>query len=189
MKRHLDGAHWGLGDWYPEIERGIKRALKSKSDWTTDWYASKKEIASAKITRKDGVITVEVSVSDDFDTPGKAQGVCKKPDIDSIRKTIYKVWDEAIGNQKENREWMAWSIGHRSGPKHRGRKRKDWIETYVMDISDYGDDPSPPGDNYHTWGFQGDSELPKDVKKRLEAGMQKGNAKVFAGDFVADYFE
>jgi len=48
-----------------------------------------------------------------------------------------------------------------------------WVETYLKDISDYGRD-SPPGDEYHKWGFQGDRRIPREVKEKLEDAIFQG---------------
>ena len=67
-----NGAHCGLSDWYKEGEAQLTAALAERVPFTTGWYSSKKEIASARIWSEDGVkIKVEVSVSDDFDTQGE----------------------------------------------------------------------------------------------------------------------
>ncbi len=88
MATSLDGSHWGLHDWYPEIEAGIKKALKRKTPWTTGWYSSKKEIASARLEFDGHTITAEVSVSDDFDTPGRGLSATSDLTLEAVRKAI-----------------------------------------------------------------------------------------------------
>lgn len=103
MKNHYDGAHCGLGDWYPEIEKGLQTALRSGEDFTTGWYSSKKEIASARISRCGRDIKVEVSVNNDNDVEGMSSITLKnRRGLETIRKTIYQVWDYALENQKDN---------------------------------------------------------------------------------------
>lgn len=158
-----DGAHWGVAEWYDDKKYALKRAILGKSDWTTGWYASKKEIVTAKITRERGVYTVEVGVSDDFDTEGVGfrQFKTKKATVDAILKRItkelYEAWNEAKVNQKNNRQYRGFSV----------LKDGRWIETYIQNVSEWGLD-SPPGDNYHKWGFQGESRIPKEIKEKLE---------------------
>jgi len=185
MKTHMDGAHCGLGDWYPEIEEGIAAALAKgpEYDWTTGWYASKKEIASAKIDHCEGGMRVEVSVSDDFDTPGMGcQIIQHTTDLERIREAIYEAWSEAEGDQKDNREYVGWSLLHQEEyTDYQGRTFKHWawMETYIQRAGDAlehcfeGD--QPPGDNYHKWGFQEDwpeedchSAIPEDVRDVFE---------------------
>jgi hypothetical protein len=178
MATHMDGAHCGLGDWYPEIEKGIQKALKhGPKQWTTGWYASKKEIASAKITCQDGKIKVEVSVSDDFDTEGLgSKTIPHTTDLEVVRETIYAAWDEANGNQKDNRCYVGFSILTRTRvystyiggkPQGKGRMAMSWVETYIRQSGDGYCLDSPPGDNYSQWGFQGEYDIPDDVKERL----------------------
>lgn len=181
MASHYDGAHCGLGDWYPEIERGIVDALEKPDEWTTGWYSSKKEIASACITWTDDGIRVEVSVSDDFDTPGSGEKtIAHTSDLERIRKAIYGAWDAAEEDQKANRPYVGYSVftevesyGRYSGGKGQGApvKRQGWVETYIrprVDAVDYGYYGCPPGDHYHQWGFQDEYVIPDDVKEQLE---------------------
>jgi len=122
MSTHFDGSHWGLTDWYPEIEAGIRKALRrgKQAEWTTGWYGSKKEIASANITHCDGEILIEASVSDDLNTEGYAsRTIPHTTSLEKLRKAIDEVWDEAVENQKENRQYFGfhrveaewWSAG------------------------------------------------------------------------------
>ena len=176
MATSMDGAHRGLGDWYDKIEEGIKKALRGKGDWTTGWYSSKHEIASARITRVGKEITVEVSVSDDFDTPGLAETTIKATrDIEKVRAAIYPTWDQAIENQKENRLWAMYSI-HKDG---------GWIETYVMPVGMGAELDCPPGDAYHKWGWQGECKMPKKTREKLEDGMQSYKPEVKVGKWTA----
>lgn len=169
MSTHYDGSHWGLNDWYPEIEAGIREALACDDEWTTGWYCSKKEIASCSITKTNqNEITVEASVSDDFDTNGYGDVfmVFNQKDIDysieAIRKAISQAWEEAEQDRKDNAIYVGYKV----------IKGNAWIETYILDTSGgmYGDEP--PGDNYFEWGWQGDGELPDGVKEVLEKWVQ-----------------
>ena len=98
-----DGSHCGLTDWYGEHEAALAKALTGKKDFDTGWYSSKKEIASARITRCNGKVIVEVSVSDDFDTVGRGEREVTSPvTLDSIREAIDKAWEDAEDDQKES---------------------------------------------------------------------------------------
>lgn len=137
MASHRDGAHCGLADWYPEIEKGIQEALDSGMPFTTGWYGSKKEIASACITGDGRTISCEVSVSNDFDTNGLGEKIIPHTmDLELVRKAIYAAWDEAEEDQKNNETVEMFVVGE-IGPDG---KRKNWIETYLMDCSDFPED-------------------------------------------------
>jgi hypothetical protein len=180
----MDGAHCGLGDWYKEIEQGIQNALDqgSEHEWTTGWYASKKEIASAQITNADGGMRIEVSVSDDFDTPGLGCEIIPHTmNLETVREAIYRAWSEAEIDQKDNRMYVGYSI-------HAAKENGAWIETYIKARGEgtflCGD--SPPGDSYHQWGFQDDGhEIPEDVKEKLEDWVQSNDFGSFTvGEFT-----
>jgi len=167
MSTHYDGSHWGLADWYPEIEEGIRKALALgiEAEWTTDWYSSKKEIASANITKLSGnEIIIEASVLDDFDTNGYGDMriTVDLDDVDEcinkIRKAIDEAWDEAEQDRKDNQIYVGYKVILGNA----------WVETYIFDSSGgmYGDEP--PGDNYHQWGWQEDTEIPDKVKDVFE---------------------
>ncbi len=175
MSGHYDGAHWGVSDWYPEIAAGIQKALKrgKNAHWTTGWYSSKKEIASACITHANGEITCEVGVSDDFDTEGR--GSVTIPHTTSLRKleeALDRAFDEAHGDKRDNEVYLGFCVRHNILFRfNRDEKRKlwrnAWVETYLVPIGDGHYMDQPPGDNYHKWGFQGDRYIPKDVKRKL----------------------
>ncbi len=164
MGNHCDGAHCGLGDWYPDIEQGIQHALTRGEDFTTGWYGSKKEIASACITQEAGDIMVQVSVSNDFGTEGVGERtIPSTTDIEQVRDAIYRAWDEAIEAQKENELVALYSI-HISAPG--SPVIGSWIETYLVDIDPWCDGETEPR------GWQEDGEeIPPRVKRILERGM------------------
>ena len=156
-----DGAHCGLTDWYPEVEAVLVEALKRGGSWTTGWYASKKEIASACITLSRGWLTTEVTVSDDFDTGGYGQvEILGTKDLDRIRDAITQAWELAEDDQAEKRPCAGFTILHDG----------QWVETYVYSLSDL---EKPPGDYYERWGWQGEVVVPEDVKSRLERWIQR----------------
>lgn len=139
-----DGAHNGLWDWYPEKEAALKAALDAHQPFDTGWYSSKKEIASARIRSEDGIkIKVDVSVSDDFDTEGVGYRSTQGWTLLDISDAIDKAWAEAEAAQADNQPFEGFSIGRD------GR----WEETYLWGDGTYD---TPPGDNYHWWGWQHD---------------------------------
>jgi hypothetical protein len=159
MNTHCDGSHCGLEDWYPEIEAGILAALRLGKDavWTTGWYGSKKEIASAKITHLDRKIFCEASVSDDFDTEGIGEEIIPHTiNLEKIRSAINKAWDQALSNQKDNRMYVGFSILHKTRvhgvyhggkPADKGRISLAWVETLILPTGESETWDSPPGDN------------------------------------------
>lgn len=182
----MDGSHCGLTDWYPELESAIRQALvDGEPEWTTGWYASKKEIASAQITRRGDLLYIEASVSDDFDTPGYgSRSVACGADrpvedtIQAIRDMIDIAWEAAETDQKDHRSWIMWSVHDDTGA---------WVETYLAAIDDddaYGD--GPPGDNYYQWGWQQeDTTIPPAVRRALEDGMAQGEGTVIVEGWTA----
>jgi len=199
MASHYDGAHCGLGDWYPEIEQGIVDALAkgSEYEWTTGYYSSKKEIASANISCSGGEIEVEVSVSDDFDTPGQcSKKIPFTTDLDEIRQAIYDAWDDANEDQKDNRPYTGFSVmteveayGLYIGGKPQGTpvKRQGWVESYIRCDDHWLEDP--PGDCYHQWGFQEEYEIPDEIKEQMAKwaenwGIEHDEKELVCGEFT-----
>jgi hypothetical protein len=179
-----DGSHCGLTDWYPDLEKTIKMALKRKKGWTTGWYASKKEIASANISMdNDGSLLLQVSVSDDFDTEGTASVIIDHTeDLDVIREELDRTWDLANQNQRDNRTYIGYAVGAR-----KGNKRLNYLETYLVGTD--GSD-SPPGDNYHDWGWQGEIKgMTKKDRIKLAAQMENGVQVAKAGKWIATIWE
>lgn len=192
-----DGANCGLGDWYPEKEKALAQAIKRQKPFDTGWYGSKKEIASARVYSLDGqTVQVEASVSDDFDTPGMGSAIAfgaSPVSLEQVREAIYRAWDEASDNQRDNRMYAGFSILRRTKrygmyiggkPHGKGHIAESWVETLILPagIGDFMSEP--PGDNYHQWGFQGEEPIPVKVKDELEqwandflAGKAKGKSK------------
>ncbi len=169
-----DGAHRGLADWYPHVEKVIADALKSGNNFTTGWYASKHEIASARLSRIDKELIIETSVSDDFDTNGYDKVIIPfTQDQDKISDAIYLAWGGADKDRLEHHPVTMWAI----------RKDNSWIETYLQQrIINFWDDfesDGPPGDYYHQWGFQEGSEIPADTRKQIEELILEGDQDSF----------
>jgi hypothetical protein len=194
--RGLDGSKWGLSDWYEDgLEKEIRKALSKgpKFRWTTGWYGSKKEIASACITcTGDGDLFVEASCSDDFDTEGHGDRTIPfTKNLDTIRKAVNAAWNEAGENKRDNEVFFGYSIGPRTGPRHRGSRMKSWKYTFIKDVSGFGLE-QPPGDNYHQWGWQEDEDeldIPAADRKRLEKGMDACKPVIYAGDWMAESWD
>ena len=188
-----DGAHCGLADWYPENESALEAALSSGKGFTTDWYASKKEIASACISSADGKsILIEVSVSDDFDTEGYGSERIEAPaTLEDVANAIYRVWDCALAAQKDGRLYAGYSlILHtakipewlksdcvipRETRKRYPRKRPLCVDYYIACLD--GDLDVPPGDNYYYWHWQNDVD--GDGARCLEKGIPKSTVRQF----------
>lgn len=165
-----DGSHWGLSDWYEPLEAAIQAALNAGSKaepWTTGWYASKKETASARISFDGTNLVIEASVSDDFDTPGV--GCVQQPfttDIEEVRDCILEAYELAEADRIDNEMYAGFSVGRRGA----------WEYTYILPINGGELLDEPPGDNYHTWGWQEDADemaVPKDIKRRCEKWAEK----------------
>ena len=142
-----DGSHCGLTDWYDSLETAIVAALARgrKAAWTTGWYASKKEIASARITCVGGKITAEASVMDDLDTEGHGKVVIPfTTNLDKIRAAVDAAWTEAGEDQNGNRPYCGFSVG-------RGNR---WEFTIILPAGEGHHMETPPGDSYHRWGWQ-----------------------------------
>ena len=141
-----DGAHCGLSDWYDDGEAELVVALADHNPFDTGWYSSKKEIASARIWSEDGAkIKVEVSVSDDFDTEGLGYASTNDWTTDAVRVCISNAWDKAESARDDAQEYEGFQVGRQ------GR----WEETYLIN-NGWSENLSPPGDNYHWWGWQYD---------------------------------
>lgn len=189
-----DGAHCGLADWYPEKEKALASALKSGKPFDTGWYGSKKEIASARIYSDDGkTVMVEVSVSDDFDTSGmgSAMVTCEgKPTLEFVREAIYRAWDEAGDDQKENRQYRGYSVLHYTTevpkwlrgknvlPRERRakypRKQAQCVDTYLVNVSEFCEE-SPPSDEYHFWGWQSDPCIDGEMDGTIDFKPDQGS--------------
>jgi hypothetical protein len=183
-----DGAHCGLTDLYPDREKALRAALKARKPFTTGWYASKKEVASCKIECDGKKIVVEVSVSNDFDTTGLGRSeieIAKDDTVDNLMQEIYdkthEAWGKAGEEQESNRTEEMYCIGY-----CKAGKRVNWIETYLVNVGE-GENERPHGDFYHKFGWQEESsEIPADVKKKLEEKMQSLRHKIKVGKFIAE---
>jgi hypothetical protein len=109
IKIEGDGAKWGISDWYSMVKEKIENALAKGPNyhWTSGWYSSKKEIASGKITCKDGKIICNAWCSDDFDTEGRGSIVI--PFTNNLLVISYALdhaWELANENRMESRAYV-----------------------------------------------------------------------------------
>lgn len=143
-----DGSHRGLSDWYTEKEAALQAALDARKPFDTGWYESKHEIASARIRSDDGqTIKIDASVSDDFDTEGRGYRTTTDWTLEAVAEAVDAAWQDAANDRADNEIYEGFSIHDSTGA---------WIETYILGIN--GEYASPPGDNYHWWGWQYDSK-------------------------------
>jgi hypothetical protein len=180
-----DGSHCGLTDLYPEREKALRKAILAWRPFTTGWWASKKEIASARIEFEDDAFTISVSIYNDFDTEGDGQVVIpmkKNNDIDAIRELIdggiYDAWELAQDNQKDNEMQTMYVIGEETKGK-----RVNWLDTYL--VNSHGLE-SPTGDCYPEFGWQDGSKIPAKVKKVLAKGMEEYKDKIKCSGYIAE---
>lgn len=140
-----DGSKWGLSDWYDDLEKALARAMKRKTPWTTDWYASKKEVASARITFDGKRLVAEASVSDDFDTEGYGSATATHRTLDALRDAVDRAYADAESNRAENQNYRGYSLVHHKG------ERATCIDYYIVNA---GTHDLPTGDCYYHWGWQ-----------------------------------
>jgi hypothetical protein len=182
-----DGSHWGLSDWYVPLEEAIQTALSAGSaapPWTTGWYSSKKEIASARISFDGTHLVIEASVSDDFDTAGIGRVERSfTADIEVIRDCVGEAYELAEADRVDNEMYAGFSVG-RGGA---------WEYTYLLPINGGEMLDAPPGDCYHGWGWQenkDEMEIPKDTKRKCEKWARKyilGKTKKERKEFAAGW--
>ena len=176
-----DGSKWGVSDWYDDLEAAITAALARGKGyaWTTGWYGSKKEIASACITHRGGEITMRASVSDDFDTKGNGERTIRfTKNLDRIREALDDAYADANRDRRDNEPYAGFSVG----------RGDHWEFTLILPQGWGHESDVPPGDYYHRWGWQevedGEdrpAEIPAEVADKLkewaenplhEAGMK-----------------
>lgn len=62
-----DGASRGIGDLYPEFMALLQEAWDTGLDFETEWYGSKHELESAKLSRSGDMVTAEAACYCDED--------------------------------------------------------------------------------------------------------------------------
>ena len=167
-----DGAKWGISDWYSEVEEQILAALTTGEDFETGWYGSKREIASGWVRVTGAQCHTQASVSDDFDTEGRGEfevTLTGTPEerLCQIQEALDKALELAGENQKDNEVVVMFKILHLEddGEWH-------WVETYLQPMGDGHYLDHPPGDYYHDWGFQGERDVPEEVKRVLVQAIE-----------------
>jgi len=190
FKRGGDGAHRGLSDWYPEKEKALAEALASGQPFDTGWYGSKHEIASARIYSDGQAVWVEVSVSDDFDTPGSGEALAAERSLEAVSDAIERAWEEAEEDQKDNREYVGYALmlwtakipaWIKDDKRSRyGRKQPQCLDYLILPTGD--PDLPPTGDNYSYWGWQNDYHEDNHElsgKRCVEEGIPARTVKAF----------
>lgn len=158
-----DGAHHGISDLYPEKEAALTAALATGQPFDTGWFSSKKEIASGRVSMVGGIVTCEASVSDDFDTEGHGEAEAHPAGLGTVVmfadvvRALDLALDRADENKKENEPYQGYKVV-RAG---------SWVETLILPKGDGVEMETPPGDNYHVWGWQGDTLMPASVQATL----------------------
>lgn len=161
-----DLTKWGASDFYDDKEAELCAALASGKPFDTEWGGCKKEICSSRVSFDGKTLTCKVSVSDDFDTEGlgtETRSFSRPYTIDDVTHLLDEAHKNALECQRDNADYTGFSI-------HAGDITDPWVETYIAQRSDMaGYMDCPPGDNYHQWGFQDETdEIPVDVRNDLE---------------------
>jgi hypothetical protein len=148
-----DLTKWGASDFYDDKKAELVAALASGKPFDTGWGGCKKEICSSRVAFDGKTITCEVSVSDDFDTEGLGSVSIPAPaTFDQVETALDQAACSADENRDDNADYTGFSI-------HRGNDKGPWVETYIAQRSDMaGYMDCPPGDNYHQWGFQDETD-------------------------------
>lgn len=180
-----DGAKWGVSDFYDEDREALLRALRSGEAFDTGWYSVKKEIESGRVYRPVAApagmrIHVEASCSDDFDTEGHGEGTVEiipsedaETLLDRICEALDRAREEAHSDRRDNDTVALWSI----------LKNGEWIETYLEDVGGCGS-KEPPGDYYSRWGFQGNTVIPKPIRRKIQRGIASKGSTFTVGEYT-----
>lgn len=162
-----DFTHRGAGDFYADKEKELLNAIESRKPFDTGWGSCKHKILTCQIICDgEGGFTCSVSVSDDFDTEGmgtvdlSCDGETAGKTLEAIQQALYEAHGLAQDDQTDNQVYRGFKILNDKG---------SWVETYIQrwNGSEYMD--QPPGDNYHQWGFQEESdEISEAAKEKLE---------------------
>lgn len=159
-----DMTKWGASDFYDDKKSELIAAIASGKPFDTGWGGCKKEICSSRVSFDGKTLTCEVSVSDDFDTEGVGSVSIPAPaTLDQVETALDEAHALAAQCQKDNADYTGFSI-------HQWDAKGPWVETYIAQRSDMaGYMDTPPGDNYHKWGFQDDTdEIPADARETME---------------------
>lgn len=153
----LNGAKWGVSDFYEEAQEALLQALRSGEDFDTGWYGVKKEIQSGRVFREGNTIYCEASCSDDFDTEGFGRVWIEVVEdqraeytLEDIVLALDAASEEAERNRKENEVYRGWIVGQ----VDEDGSRRNWLYTYIQPVGIGGEWDEPPGDNYFHWGWE-----------------------------------
>jgi hypothetical protein len=182
-----DQTKWGPTDFYDPDRATMAQAFASGLDFETPWLSCKKEILSSQITRSKGIVSVTVSVSDDFDTNGTGESsfrVTKATTEEQFFDKLGKAGDEAWNAADEDRQGNQSYLGYSVGPVD-AEGNSPWVCTYIVNLMGFD---TPPGDNYHRWGWQEveddedptatPDDIPKEVAAELERQINEDFPKV-----------
>lgn len=162
-----DGSHWGVSDWYPEVEAALVSQLALGPDvrWDSGWWTSKKECASACIgAHGNGFLHINVVTFDDFDSEGDGhQRIPWTNDLDVIRSTLNLVWDEARQSLEDRACFVGYTVINRRGM---------WVDTILVPSGEGYNLSAPPSDYYPKWGWQGDGRVPRRVRKAFNRAIR-----------------
>lgn len=164
-----DGSHWGVSDWYPEVEAALVSQLALGPDvrWDSGWWTSKKALASARIeAHGDGFLHINVVVFDDFDDEGDGH-VCISwtADLGVTRWILDVAWAAARTSLAARACYVGYMVINRRGM---------WVDTILVPSGEGHRMAKPPTDCYHKWGWQGDGPVPLRVRKSFNRAIRHG---------------
>ena len=149
-----DGDSWGTFEFYDDFAALLDAALRSDEDFDTGFMGVKKEIMSFRVVRTAGNATCYVSCSDDFDTDGNGSVTVELSSdpaarIAQIRAALSEALINADEDKEQNEAYAGFSVGATSD-----NGEPKWEYTLVLPRGIGGEWDSPPGDNYHWWGWE-----------------------------------
>jgi hypothetical protein len=144
------------------------------------------------VRRVGNTIYCEVSVTDDFDTEGFGCHVLENDNIDlefsdEALKAVLQGLDSAADVAEQDRRDNAVFAGFTIGKTDDKGERINWLYSYIAPIGDGHFMDEPPGDYYHSWGWEDcrgseDDDLPEDVKNVFETFIDNYLQGVWVGD-------
>lgn len=190
MNNTCDGSHWGITDWYEDIENALLAVLESGEDFDTGWYASKKEIWSGRVSLSGATFTLQASCSDDFDTEGRGSfklevDPSEPPEamLERIRGGLDQALEEAETNRRDNQVYAGWSVGQLNDDG----TRLNWLYTYIQPLGEGHHYDEPPGGNYFHWGW--DDQDPEEEGIAEEWAEGNGQKYPDLPDDIREAFE
>ena len=89
-------SHWGLNDLYDDCKTKLKELIGSGKDFITNWCGSKKEIKSARYSRRGDEFTVEVGES--IDDMWESYDLFSDAVYDILRSPMYPLPQNVMDN-------------------------------------------------------------------------------------------